>query len=167
MSRVIVCLFVFMLTIGTTSLKAQSPSVHEKFGLEIDFPEGWILMGESLYSSIMQTQLFFDKDSLHMVQIEQYLSLRQVDKNNWHNGLPYGNLFGQAKQIRQLAPHEWPLDMPAEEEWPKALPGFGGLLVERGLALFRGSGCIGLLGGGSGFALRHGFRFWLRFRNRF
>lgn len=139
MSKVIISLFVLMLTLGPVSLKAQSPSVHPKFGLEIDFPEGWMLMGESLYSSILQTQLFFDKDTLHMVQIERYLSLRQVDKNNWHNGLPYGNLFGQAKEIRQLAPAEWPLDMPAEDEWPGVTPGFGdGLIpaVKSGAAVY-------------------------------
>ncbi len=91
---------------------AQDLQVHEKYGVEIDFPEDWHLVGEMAYSSLLQTQLYFDRDTLHWIFLERFLHLSQIDKDSWHEGLPYGHPFDQAEKITKLDEANWPIDVP-------------------------------------------------------
>ncbi|MBX2819322.1 MAG: hypothetical protein KTR29_06550, partial [Rhodothermaceae bacterium] len=108
------CLIIWHVT--AIVLCAQDANVHEKYGVEIDFPEGWYLAGEIPYSSMMQSQLFLDRDTLHWIALERYLALSQINRNNWHLGLPYGHPFDQAERITEIEEAHWPVKIPEMEK---------------------------------------------------
>ena len=101
--------------IAVAVVGAQDLKVDEKFGVEIDFPEGWYLAGEIPYSFMMQSQLYLDSDTLHVIALERFLALSQVNKNYWHQGLPHGHPFDQAIRVKEIDEAHWPLEIPELE----------------------------------------------------
>lgn len=112
MSRKVLTISLLVGQVITFAAHAQDLRVHEKYGVEIDFPEGWYLAGEIPFSSMLQSQLYLDRDTLHWISLERYLALSQINKNNWHQGLPYGHPFDQAEQVTEIDEINWPLKIP-------------------------------------------------------
>ena len=112
MSSKILSISLVIWNIVALAVCAQDLKVHEKYGVEIDFPDGWYLAGESAYSSILQTQFYFDSDTLHWISLERYLALSQINKNNWHQGLPYGHPFDQADHVTEIDTADLLLNIP-------------------------------------------------------
>ena len=96
--------------LGTSN--AQELRVHEKYGVDLEFPDGWQLIGEEAYDFVMQDQLYMDRNSVYWINLQRFLHLSQIEKNNWHEGLPYSHPFDQAEQVEKLEEKDWPINKP-------------------------------------------------------
>ena len=66
--------------------KSQSLQIDERFGMQVNFPEGWSLLSEDLYSSLLQRQLFASSNEEIMVYVELVFMMPELDKWEWASG---------------------------------------------------------------------------------
>ncbi len=112
---------------------AQTLSVADRFGVQVDFPDGWQKLSQHLYSIRMQRQLFTSQDSVFFVWLQRFPLLNQTDKETWHEGPTHSHPFRTADKITKLKPSEWPIaiDIASNDILSKTKSGACIYLVER------------------------------------
>ena len=90
---------------------AQDLRIDERFGMQIDFPEGWSLLSEDLYSSMLQRQLFANEQEDVFVFVEYVFTLTELNKREWAFGIN-GYPLASADTVITIEQEDWPFEAP-------------------------------------------------------
>ena len=90
---------------------AQPLQIDHRFGMEVQFPDGWTLLSEDLYSSMHQRQLFASEREEVTVYVENVFMLSELNKEEWAYGVE-GYPLSFADSVVALKKEKWMFEAP-------------------------------------------------------
>lgn len=90
---------------------AQSVQIDARFGIDLQFAEGFEKLSEDLYSPMMQRQLFSTENEELTVFIARFPGLDKKGKQQWASGIP-GHPLSFAEEVTDLGEEKWPFERP-------------------------------------------------------
>ncbi len=109
--KFLLAIFIALISFQPNTGYAQPLQIDERFGIELQFLEGFQKLSETLYSPHMQSQLFSTDNEDLYVYVAKFPGLGTLEKQQWAKGMS-GYPLSSADEVTELIEENWPFAKP-------------------------------------------------------